>query len=251
MPSASDQAVCIRHWDWSETSQTVSLLTRGSGIVRGIAKGAKRERAPFSGGIELLTRGEVTAIIKPTAELATITAWDLQETFPAIRRTLSAFHSAMYMADVAQAAIHDRDPHPLVFDSLVDCLRSLGAGDRAVVLRFLWVTLGETGWRPELERDVVSGAVLVSAATYNFAPSLGGFTTERSFPQHSASPGPLWRAKAETLIHLRGLESNNAAGGADATDRACRLLNAYLAFVLGRELSAAAALFSSGKVGPD
>ena len=83
MPTVIDQAICIRHWDWSETSQTVSLFARDTGIVRGMAKGARREKAPFSGGLEVLTRGEMVAIIKPSSDLANITAWDLQETFPA------------------------------------------------------------------------------------------------------------------------------------------------------------------------
>lgn len=244
MPSTRDQAVCIRHWDWSETSQTVSLLTRSLGVVRGIAKGAKRERSPFSGGIELLTRGEVVAIVKTTSELATITAWDLQETFPAIRRSLSAFHSAMYMADVAQASIHDRDPHPVIFDVLLASLRILGQGeDRRIVLGFIWATLGETGWQPELGRDVISGRALEDAAVYGFVPSLGGFTSDGSVLPESASPGPIWRARAETLRFLRGLPESDRSGPAGAVERAARLLNAYLGFVLGRELATAAALF--------
>ena len=65
MPVAHDQGVCIRHWDFSETSQTVSLFGRGLGLVRGLAKGARRERGSFSGGIGLLARGEIVAVVKP------------------------------------------------------------------------------------------------------------------------------------------------------------------------------------------
>ena len=254
MPQVRDQAVCIRHWDWSETSQTVSLFTRESGLVRGIAKGAKRERAPFSGGIELLTRGEVVAILKPGADLATITAWDLQETFPAIRRSLLSFHCAMYMADAAQHAIHDHDPHGAMFDALVGALRSLGAGtDRLVVLRFLVATLAETGWAPELSRDVLTGGPLAGATTYGFAPSLGGFTGEKiGAVTGSSTPGPVWRVRAETLELLRAVAPSptrgtlSAAVHADgAVERAGRLLNAYLSYVLGRELPTAAAVFGT------
>ena len=56
MPTITDQAIVIRRWDFSETSQTVSLFTRDHGIVRGLAKGAKREKGDFSGGLDLLTR---------------------------------------------------------------------------------------------------------------------------------------------------------------------------------------------------
>ena len=49
MHTLKDTAICIRRWDFSETSQTVSLLTREHGILRGLAKGAKREKGTFSG----------------------------------------------------------------------------------------------------------------------------------------------------------------------------------------------------------
>ena len=39
MGTIHDQGVCIRHWDFSETSQTVSLFGRSLGVVRGLAKG--------------------------------------------------------------------------------------------------------------------------------------------------------------------------------------------------------------------
>ncbi|MCH7601829.1 MAG: recombination protein O N-terminal domain-containing protein, partial [Planctomycetes bacterium] len=42
MPKIAYYAICIRRWDFSETSQTVSLFTSEAGIIRGLAKGAKR-----------------------------------------------------------------------------------------------------------------------------------------------------------------------------------------------------------------
>ena len=61
MPILSDSAICIRCWDYSETSQTVSLLTKENGLIRGIAKGSKRDKGPFSGGFDPLTRGHIVA----------------------------------------------------------------------------------------------------------------------------------------------------------------------------------------------
>ena len=72
MATVTDDAVCIRQWDWSETSQTVSVFAREHGLLRGVAKGSKRENSRFSGGLEVLTRGEVMAIVKPTAEMANL-----------------------------------------------------------------------------------------------------------------------------------------------------------------------------------
>ena len=83
MPRIKDQAICLRLLDWSETSQIVQLLTREHGKVSGLAKGSKRfapsSIARFSGGIELMTGGELLANHKPTTDLLNITEWDLQQ----------------------------------------------------------------------------------------------------------------------------------------------------------------------------
>lgn len=237
-----DEAVCIRQWDWSETSQTVSLFTREHGIVRGVAKGAKREKAPFSGGLEVLTRGEATAILKPSADLANITAWDLQEVFPALRRSLPAFYAGMYMADLVHHALSERDPHPRLFERLLGCLRAVSADEvpAGAVLRFQWATLDETGYRPEVGVDVATGGPLAEARTYTFLPRLGGFSADAA-----GAPGPAWRARAETVAILRQLGGNGELGvrSPQSLDRANRLLAAYVREVLGREVPAAAALF--------
>jgi DNA repair protein RecO (recombination protein O) len=90
MPPLTDNAICIRRWDYSETSLTVSLFLRNHGVVRGMAKGAKRARGGFEGGIDLLTLGQVAAIIKPARDLATVTQWRVLDTFRALREHLGA-----------------------------------------------------------------------------------------------------------------------------------------------------------------
>jgi len=235
--------VCIRQWDWSETSQTVSLFARDTGMVRGIAKGSRREKGPFSGGLEVLTRGEMIAIVKPGSDLANITAWDLQELFPALRTSLAGFYAGMYLADLTHHAVSDHDPHAALFDALLTSLRALAPGaEGAAVLRYQWATLVETGYRPEVERDVVSGSALDRARTYAFAPRQGGFTRDTG-----PANGTVWRARSETLELLRALSRDGSADLDEAPDgaveRASRLLDAYLREVLGRAIPASAPLF--------
>ena len=243
MPTVTDQAVCIRQWDWSETSQTVSLFSREHGLVRAVAKGSKREHSRFSGGLEVLTRAEMIAIIKPSADMANLIAWDLQETFPELRRRLEAFYAGMYLADLLQSAVTEHDPHPALFDALLESLRLLGpARDRAAVLAFQWATLNEAGYRPELAEDMAAGSPLEPARSYAFVLRLGGFAAEGAL-----GPGPVWRVRAETLEALRRL----AASGVEAlpdlppetVDRATRLLALYLREVLGRDMPSMGPLF--------
>lgn len=237
-----DLAVCIRHWDWSETSQTVSLFSRGHGVIRGLAKGSRREKGRFSGGIELLTLGEVTAIIKPDNALSLLTAWDLRDPFPALRRSLHAFHAGMYAAELVQHMVTDADPHEGLFDSLVATLRDMADPSRIAraVLAFQWATLVETGLKPELVRDVSTGEPLTSVKVVGFAPRLGGFVALAD----RGTSGYVWPVRRETLLALRAIAEVSHLDIAPATtDRANRLLASYLREVIGRELPAQSCLF--------
>ena len=237
----------IRHWDWSETSQTVSVFCREAGLVRGVAKGAKREKSNFSGGLELMTRGEVLASVKNADTLALLTAWDLLEIFPAVRGTLRSFHSGMFMLDLVQHAVRELDPHPAVYDALLAGLRGLGSarGDRSAVLGVLWSVLADTGHMPELTADVRTGEPLAAAGTYVFDAAHGGLTADR------AQPGA-WRVRAETVDLLRAMRDQGHVASAfpeETLDRAIRLLALVFREVFSVEPRSARAYFG-GELDP-
>lgn len=236
MPIVTDQAVCIRVWDWSETSQTVSLLCREIGLVRGVAKGAKRDASRFSGGFEVTSRGEVALSVKPGDQLSLLTEWDLQEVFPSVRASLSAFDHAMAMLDVTRSALQPLDPHPELFDTLLAGLRTLGdvrANQRGLLV-VLWGVLDHTGHRPELFRDQSTGRALTDAAAFTFSPRLGGLLAQAD---RSESRGPMWGVRVETVACLRAVALGEGPGGAsdDAVVRATRLLAHYYREVFGVE----------------
>jgi DNA repair protein RecO (recombination protein O) len=242
MPPVADEAICIRQWDWSETSQTALLFSLAHGLLRVLAKGSRRSTHPYSGGLETLSRARIGVIVRPHSELALLTEWDLVETFPALRSSLPVHNAGLFIADVIGHAIHDHDPHPPLYDATVESLRLMQAAPDipAAMLKFLWSVLVETGYRPVLEADVRTGESLPEAVSYRFAPILGGLLADApaaadAIPPHS------WRVRHETIDLLRALDSTglaaSAAAGADpaAVDRAARLLASYLRHVLGTE----------------
>lgn len=237
MGSIQDMGICVRHWDWSETSQTVSVLTREHGIVRGLAKGSRREKAAFSGGIELLTQGELLAIVKPGGNLATLTGWNLVEPYRGLRERLQAFYAGMYTADLVNHLVLDSDPHPDVFDALGGALAELadpagpGQATDLVVLKFQWAILGGIGTRPDTERDVVGGQSLDPGEVVRFVPGMGGFTAH---DPDGASNG--WKVRSSTLDLLRRLPESGQSPDGESVRRAVRLLGAYVHFLIGKEL---------------
>lgn len=245
-----DDAICIRHWDWSETSQTVSLFTRNHGILRGIAKGSKREKSPFCGGIELATRGEIVAIIKSqhaAGGLATFTSWDLLDSFPAVRRTHLGFRIAMAILDSLGRAMRETDPHPALFDGTVHSLHALDGApvdQHAALIAFLLLLLKETGHAPELTTDVRTGAPVSRATILGFSPTGGGITALHSNDTDST----VWRVRCETieLVRLISLQQHHNSKTSDAAlKRGVSLLSAYLRHVLESDIPALSSLQAS------
>jgi len=231
-----DQAIVLREFEWSETSQVVVLLTEAHGKVRGLAKGSKRlspsHLQRFSGGIELLTAGQIVANTKRTAELASLTEWDQQQSYPWLRTDLPAQWAAMYAAELTAAMLADLDPHPNVFAAMSRYLETLScAKPQAALLDYQWTLLDDCGYRPQLARDVSAGGGLAEARSYTFDPAGGGFTTRGG--------ADAWRVRSATLELLRRVAAGEAIGQTDdeALRRANRLLGVYARTILDRELN--------------
>lgn len=234
MPRISDDALCIRHWDWSESSQTVSLFGREHGLLRGLAKGARRSHGSFGGGLDLFSRGQVLAAGRAVAGggLLTLTEWTMAEAYPRLRLDLAANRAAFYIADLLQRLMPPHDPHPRLFDEAVLALRRLDAADAAppVLARFQWAILDAAGYRPQM--PAAEGS---RGSRWTFSADLG-----RIAPGDGEG-SRRWRVRSETAATLQriaeafDLASPESAADAEAIDRVGRLLAAYLREILGEE----------------
>lgn len=232
----------MRDIDWSETSQVVVLMTKSHGLIRGLAKGSKRQSPSqmqrFSGGIELLTRGQIVAVTRSTRELATLTEWDLQNDFYHLRQSLEAQRLGMYGADLIMAMLGEEDPHPRTYHAMLSLLDQLKQplATQAALLRFQWDLLTDAGFKPELDRDVQTNTTLSAAKTYTFDPVAGGLTQRHGIAD--------WRVRQQTVQLLRAVAAGQTLDHVEpiATQRANKLLCSYARSILGKELGTMAAV---------
>lgn len=262
-----DHAICVRTWDWSETSQTAVLLTREHGMIRVLAKGSKRDRSSFSGGLELCTAGQMNAILRPNSELALLTQWDLLEPMSGIRRNLRSYSVSMLGIDLIPRLIQDHDPHPEVYDALLallqDCNEHAPINDNCLDTRllgmlawYLWHILVAIGAMPIVDHDVLTGDRLEPASVYGFSAQLGGVTQDpitsntRNPVTRSPDDQAVWRVRAQT-VELMGqlglcppsdLFLNESK---DQIQRLARLLGAYVRERTGTDIPAMNWLLSS------
>lgn len=238
MPPLHDDAICLRHSEWSETSQLATLLCREHGLVRGLARGSRRERSAFSGGFELLARGQVVFYEKPTRELANITAWDLTHTHAQLRVDLASLWRAMFAVDLMQRAMPVREPHPRSFDQLATLL-GLSTISMRDLTRYQWYLLDEAGHKPDLDQAAHQAAVVY------FLPEAGRFE-----PSPPASATAAWPMRGKTLAAIRSItqpqdheQRPQNAHNEETWTRAAAFLCAYWMWVLGRPIPAARAVF--------
>jgi len=229
MALLSDTAICMRCWDYSETSQTVSLLTKKHGLIRGIAKGSKRNNGSFSGGFDLLTRGHIVARMKTNSDLATLTEWQLERVWWSTRNALPVNKAAIYMADLIGRMINDQDPHTNVFDALTMALDRMEDGHDIdwPVLRFQWALLVETGYQPTLTTNQEEEPVVA------FSSRVGGVVEDTGEIDRV-------RVRKETIEVLRLLQDNRPMQPTEpkTLNRANRLLAHYLRDIIGKESAA-------------
>ncbi|MBN1437705.1 MAG: DNA repair protein RecO [Sedimentisphaerales bacterium] len=196
MSVIEDQAICIRRQDYSESSQIVTLFGREHGKIRGIGKGARREKGSFGGGIDLLTMGNLMFIpSRGDSGLATLTEFDLVEPFTRIRTDLIRLHSGQFAGDLIAQFTEDMDPHPDLYDAFVAFLGGLPDQSNVTLalVAFELALLRSVGFGTTWDRCCGCGQGLQGSRLY-FSSSSGGMlcreceaaVMEKRFIRHAA-----------------------------------------------------------------
>lgn len=179
MPTRRDNAVVLRLSDYSETSQIVTLFTNDAGLVRLIAKGARRStKTRFAVGLDLLEAGEVRfATPRGGASLGTMLEWVQTDGFLDLRHDLPRIYAALYAAELTIALTEEYDPHARLYDSLLELFRALsGPGELPpdAVVRFQAGILRATGFAPNLRSCNVCNTPRMRGAPAYFSSERGG-----------------------------------------------------------------------------
>ena len=160
MPAVRSPAVILRTVEVFETSLVVTLFTRALGKISALAKGGRRLRSPFQGGLDLLGVSDIVLLHKASEALDLLTEAAPVERFAPLRRDLAALYAGYYVAELVSELTDFHDPHPRLFDAAVVTLRHLGDPewrDRRV-FRFELACLRELGLMPALDTCAHCGA---------------------------------------------------------------------------------------------
>jgi DNA repair protein RecO (recombination protein O) len=130
MALSRDRCICVRKFEYSETSQILTLFGASHGLLRVIAKGAHRRtkagHSKFDGGADLLDVGHAVFTFDPAKELNILTEWSLREGNLPLRKNLRGMYLGLYAAEMLSSLFEEHDPHPDLYRRFEASLRDLG-----------------------------------------------------------------------------------------------------------------------------
>jgi DNA repair protein RecO (recombination protein O) len=152
-----DEGIVLRTHKLGEADRIVSILTRGHGKVRAVAKGVRKTKSRFGARLEPPTH--LALLFYEGRELDIVTQADTIDHFRAIRDDLDRLTRAVSMLEAADQLGLEGEPNPPLYQMLLGALRALAGHSGPLVLpAFFLKVLSLEGFRPVVDRCVECGA---------------------------------------------------------------------------------------------
>ena len=163
MRLVTTDAIVLRTYNLAESDRIVVCLTRSSGLVRGVAKGARRMRSRFGAALEPFTLVRLAFHEKENRELVNISSADILKSHFDLNLLPEVAEVLAYMGELINEFAPPHEADERLFRMLAACIEALGAGSQAAreITRYfeIWL-LRLAGFFPDLRACVGCGVEL-------------------------------------------------------------------------------------------
>jgi DNA repair protein RecO (recombination protein O) len=147
------EAIILRNLKLGEADKIVVALTHHEGIVRGVARGARRLKSKFGASLEPFTVLHLTFFEKETRELVSFTNTEIRESYFELTRNDTIFLTLEYLAGLIIEFAPLRAPDERFYRMMKACLEAIREEPSAIIsiARYceIW-TLKIAGFLPDL-----------------------------------------------------------------------------------------------------
>ncbi len=133
MPLVETESLVIKTYNLAEADKIVVLLTRDHGVVRGVAKGAKRLKSKFGSGLEPFSTVRVEYFEKESSELVSIQKVDLIRSSFEAASNPDFLQKFSYLADLLITFSPPHDPNETLYRMVKACI-DVGCDDADALL---------------------------------------------------------------------------------------------------------------------
>jgi DNA repair protein RecO (recombination protein O) len=141
----TSNAVVLRTTNYSDTSLIVRLFTEDFGKVSVIAKGARRPKQAAAAILQPPNHVAVWYSFKEGRDIQTLTKSEFVERYAGLSIQLAKGAAAMLIVEMLDRAVHDSDPHPILFRLITSTLRQVDQteGDVTMLMNFYQLHLAK------------------------------------------------------------------------------------------------------------
>jgi len=122
MPQYETESLVLKSYNLAEADRIVVFFTREQGMVRGVAKGAKRLKSRFGSTLELFSTVNLSYFQKEERELVSIQTVELTKSCFAEASSPEFLNTFSYIADLLMAFVPPHDPHETLYRMTKACL---------------------------------------------------------------------------------------------------------------------------------
>ena len=123
----STEAIVIRITRLTETSLVVHWFTEACGLMKTVAKGAKRSNSPFAGRIDLFFGGVITLSLARRGDLHALREVVIHQWREGLRKNYTTTLLAAYCCQLLEAAVEPGHPVPELHNLLERALDHIDA----------------------------------------------------------------------------------------------------------------------------
>lgn len=177
MGQVETEGLVLRTYALSDADKIVVVLTRDEGLVRGVAKGARRLKSRFGSGLEPFSVVRISFFRKEERELVSIGDVELVRSFFSVASDPLFLEAFSYAAELLQSFAPPHDPNERLYNMARICLETAAsdsASTTAVVIYFeIWL-LKLAGFLPNWERCSQCGREIELTGTMVLEPDMSG-----------------------------------------------------------------------------
>ncbi|MCZ2128446.1 MAG: DNA repair protein RecO [Anaerolineales bacterium] len=233
-------AVVLRHTNWGEADRILTLYAREQGLIRAVAKGARKITSRKAGHLQPFTHA--TLQLAKGRDLFIVTQAETVNAFLPLHDDLVKTGNAAYAAELLLRFSYENEgANPALFRLLVETLERVEKEDDAwLPIRYYEMRLLDAvGFRPQLFECANCGREILPEDQY-FSFTAGGVIC----PRCGGGIPNLAPISLETLKYLRHFqrssyrEASRARPSPEVRKEAEALMQGYFAYLLERQLNA-------------
>src|SRR5438105_15016281 len=143
MRLVTTDAIVLRSYNLAESDRIVLCLTRSSGLIRAVAKGARRMKSRFGAALEPFTVIKLSFHEKENRELGTMSSAGILKSYFDLNSNFEAAELLAYMGEMVAEFAPPHEADERLFRMLTACVEALAeqSGSERALTRYFEIWL--------------------------------------------------------------------------------------------------------------